>query len=256
MIVGVNVNRAIISRCLLIVAVCGVVLSGCVKPKPVKLPPVSDGWKNTEAFSDGYVVQRGDTVYSIAWGFGLDYQKLVRANRLVEPYQLTPGEKIKLCQVNKAEQVATYQHQPVNRSSLKEVSNNRQRDNRRLVADQWLWPAEGELVTDFDGELGKSKGIDIMGTDGDVVSASKCGTVVYCGSGLRAYGKLIIVKHDNDYLSAYAYNQEILVREGQVVNAGQKIATMGRDYSGVTKLHFEIRRFGNPVDPLKYLPEK
>jgi lipoprotein NlpD len=117
----------------------------------------------------------------------------------------------------------------------------------------WLWPATGKLVTGF-SDTANLKGIDIAGKAGQPVLASAAGKVVYAGSGLRGYGKLVIVKHNNTYLSAYAHNSEILVKEGQQVTRGQKIAEMGNSDSDQVKLHFEIRRLGKPVDPLKYLP--
>jgi lipoprotein NlpD len=117
----------------------------------------------------------------------------------------------------------------------------------------WVWPAKGKVVTGF-SETANLKGIDIAGTAGQAVLASAGGTVVYAGTGLRGYGKLIIVKHSGTYLSAYAHNKEILVKEGQQVAKGQKIAEMGSTDADQVKLHFEIRRHGKPVDPLRYLP--
>ncbi|MEO8306217.1 MAG: peptidoglycan DD-metalloendopeptidase family protein [Betaproteobacteria bacterium] len=117
----------------------------------------------------------------------------------------------------------------------------------------WAWPAKGKVVTGF-SEVTNLKGIDIAGTAGQPVTASAAGKVVYAGTGLRGYGKLIIVKHNDTYLSAYAHNREILVKEGQQVGKGQKIAEMGNTDADQVKLHFEIRRQGKPVDPLRYLP--
>jgi lipoprotein NlpD len=117
----------------------------------------------------------------------------------------------------------------------------------------WLWPATGKLVTGF-SDNANLKGIDIAGKVGQPVLASAGGKVVYAGSGLRGYGKLIIIKHNKNYLSAYAHNKDILVKEGQQVARGQKIAEMGNTDADQVKLHFEIRRLGKPMDPLKYLP--
>ena len=118
---------------------------------------------------------------------------------------------------------------------------------------QWSWPAKGRIVTNF-SETANLKGIDIAGTAGEPVRASAPGRVVYAGSGLRGYGKLIIIKHNATYLSAYAHNREILVKEGQQVTRGQKIAEMGNTDADQVKLHFEIRRHGKPMDPAKFLP--
>ena len=117
----------------------------------------------------------------------------------------------------------------------------------------WTWPAKGKVVAGF-SETANLKGIDIAGTAGEAVRASAPGRVVYAGSGLRGYGKLIIIKHNGTYLSAYAHNREILVKEGQQVTRGQKIAEMGNSDANQVKLHFEIRRHGKPIDPAKYLP--
>jgi len=117
----------------------------------------------------------------------------------------------------------------------------------------WAWPAKGKVVAQFN-ESGGSKGMQIAGEMGQPVFASAAGRVVYSGSGLRGYGNLIIIKHNNTYLSAYAHNSSVLVREGQSVARGQKIAEMGSSDAERVKLHFEIRRLGKPVDPARYLP--
>jgi lipoprotein NlpD len=117
----------------------------------------------------------------------------------------------------------------------------------------WMWPTKGKLVTGF-SDTANLKGIDIAGAAGQPVLASAAGRVVYAGSGLRGYGKLVIIKHNNKFLTAYAHNREIVVKEGQQVTRGQKIAEMGNTDADQVKLHFEIRRLGKPMDPLKYLP--
>ncbi|MEO8487706.1 MAG: peptidoglycan DD-metalloendopeptidase family protein [Betaproteobacteria bacterium] len=117
----------------------------------------------------------------------------------------------------------------------------------------WVWPAKGRLVAQF-SEGASLKGIDIGGANGDAVVASAPGRVVYAGSGLRGYGKLVIIKHNATYLTAYAHNRDILVKEGQSVARGQKIAEMGSSDADRVKLHFEIRRLGKPMDPLRFLP--
>ena len=118
----------------------------------------------------------------------------------------------------------------------------------------WTWPANGKLIGTF--SEGGNKGIDINGKAGDAVLAASSGKVVYSGTGLRGYGKLVIVKHNNTFLTAYAHNQNVLVKEGQSVSKGQKIAEMGNTDADQVKLHFEVRRQGKPVDPLKYLPQR
>jgi len=123
-------------------------------------------------------------------------------------------------------------------------------DDDRL---EWVWPAKGKVIGTF-SETANLKGIDIAGAAGASVVASAGGTVVYAGTGLRGYGKLIIIKHNKTYLSAYAHNRDILVKEGQSVTKGQKIAEMGNTDTSDVKLHFEIRRLGKPMDPARYLP--
>ncbi|MET3182648.1 UNVERIFIED_ORG: lipoprotein NlpD [Variovorax guangxiensis] len=118
----------------------------------------------------------------------------------------------------------------------------------------WIWPASGSLIAGFDEA--KNKGYDISGKAGDPVLAAADGRVVYAGAGLRGYGNLIILKHNNTYLTAYAHNQTLLVKEDQSVQKGQKIAEMGNSDADRVKLHFEIRRQGKPVDPSRYLPNR
>lgn len=118
----------------------------------------------------------------------------------------------------------------------------------------WIWPGKGSVIAEFDES--KNKGVDISGSAGDAVLAAADGKVVYAGAGLRGYGNLIILKHNNTYLTAYAHNQSLQVKEDQSVKKGQKIAEMGSSDSDHVKLHFEVRRQGKPVDPLKYLPAK
>ncbi len=122
------------------------------------------------------------------------------------------------------------------------------------LSTPWIWPTGGQVLSNFAD--GKTKGIDIAGKPGDDVLASSSGRVVYAGAGLRGYGKLVIIKHDADFLSAYAHNRTLLVKEGQSVAKGQKIAELGDTDADRPKLHFEIRRRGKPVDPLKYLPNR
>lgn len=121
-------------------------------------------------------------------------------------------------------------------------------------AIDWAWPANGSLLAPF--SEGSNKGVDIAGKMGDPVLATAAGKVVYAGSGLRGYGKLVIVRHDAEFLSAYAHNSNILVKEGQAITRGQRIADIGNTDAESPRLHFEIRRQGKPVDPMKYLPAR
>lgn len=118
----------------------------------------------------------------------------------------------------------------------------------------WLWPASGEVIEGFDEST--NKGLDIAGEPGDPVVAAAAGSVVYSGSGLRGYGKLVIIKHEDDFLTAYAHNRDLLVKEGDKVSKGQKIAELGSTDADRPKLHFEIRKQGKPVDPANFLPAR
>ena len=123
-------------------------------------------------------------------------------------------------------------------------------------APQWRWPTRGIILSSFQGNDGFNKGIDLGGKLGEPVLAAAAGQVVYAGSGLRGYGKLLIIKHNETFLSAYAHNERLRVKEGDLVKVGQVIADMGSSGTDRVKLHFEIRRDGTPVDPLKYLPRR
>jgi lipoprotein NlpD len=118
----------------------------------------------------------------------------------------------------------------------------------------WTWPTGGKVLETFDEA--RNKGIDIAGSEGDPVLASNDGEVVYSGSGLRGYGNLVIIKHADEFISAYAHNKQILVKQGQAVKRGQRIADLGKTDANQPKLHFEIRHRGKPVDPLKHLPPR
>jgi lipoprotein NlpD len=137
--------------------------------------------------------------------------------------------------------------------SEKTALSNRDRIVARVNPGGWQWPAQGDVLKGFSLQMGGNKGIDIAGNLGDPVRAVAPGKVVYSGSGLRGYGNLVIIKHSDNYLSAYAYNKKLLVKEGDVVKAGAEIAKMGQNDAGRVMLHFEIRRNGKPVNPLLYL---
>jgi Membrane-bound metallopeptidase len=222
-----------------------IIVTGCVHRKPVKLPPVVEGWQRSTAGKNAYIVQKKDTLYSIAWAFGLDYRELAKKNSLNPPYSLRCGQRIYIVS----------QQPTKNNYSPKTVLFTPERTNVQSLQG-WIWPARGAVIKWFDDKLGGNRGIDIRSDYGSPVLASNSGSVVYSGTGIRSYGKLIIIKHNDDYLSAYAHNAVMLVREGQKVSVGQKIATMGSDDAGKVGLHFEIRRIGKPVNPLMYLPKK
>ncbi len=201
------------------------------------------------AASAGYrIVRPGDTLYSIAWEAGLDYRRVAQWNAIAEPYVIRPGQRIELKAPARPGGVPA----PAAKDPAP-AATDPGADEASGPVDRWVWPAKGKLSKRFSTKKG-SKGIDIAGRLGSAVRAAAAGKVVYAGSGLRGYGQLIIVKHNDTYLSAYALNRKILVREGARVGAGDPIAEMGDGGGGQGTLHFEIRRRGSPVDPLRYLP--
>jgi len=221
--------------------------------------------------ADFYIVKKGDTLYSIAWNYGHDYREVADWNNISAPYVIYPGQKISLAApARKKAQPLTpgpivSRDKPVSGKApgkkpaaadkAPERETPVEKNNRRNLKGplQWAWPARGRIVNS-DTPISK-KGIDIAGSPGQVVNAAGEGEVVYSGSGLLGYGRLIIIKHNDMYLSAYAHNSKLLVSEGDYVRAGQNIAHMGQTSKGMTLLHFEIRKNGEPVNPLKYLPK-
>ncbi|MEW6764582.1 MAG: peptidoglycan DD-metalloendopeptidase family protein [Pseudomonadota bacterium] len=193
-----------------------------------------------------HVVQRGETLYSIATSHGLDWKVVARVNRLSPPYTLHVGQRLRLAGTASRDRGA---------SSARDTRDDAPPDQPPTAID-WSWPTEGRVVTSFKPGHATRKGIDIAGRLGQPVHAAASGEVAYSGSGLPGYGKLIILKHDARYLSAYAYNHELLVSEGQRVQSGQMIARMGQAEVGKPLLHFEIRLDGDPIDPLRHLPRR
>ncbi len=187
-----------------------------------------------------YEVTRGESLYLIAWRLDIDYKVLARINHIKSPYQLTPGQRLKLSggQANKSTPV----------SNTRRVQANASGASKSIKF--WEWPAKGTILDKYSQN---NKGINIGGIAGEPIRASAGGEVVYAGDGLSAYGNLLIIKHNGTYLSAYAHNQDLQVKEGQTVKQGQIIAHMGSTGTNKTMLHFEIRKNGKPVNPLQYL---
>jgi lipoprotein NlpD len=191
-----------------------------------------------------YVVKRGDTVYSIALHHGLDYHDLARWNHLPADNLISPGQRLFLAPPRAGTAIPAPQ---AHAQSTPPVPAG--------PPIAWAWPAAGHITTGVVKPNG-GVGLDILGDAGELVRAAADGRVVYTGSGLRAYGELIIIKHDERYLSAYGHNASVLVQEGQQVHAGTPIATMGPGTTGQPTLYFEIRLLGRPVDPLSLLPAR
>ena len=232
------------------------------KPASPQAPVVSE----PPPKSAYYVVKPGDTLIKIGLEHGQNWRDIIRWNSIENPNIIEVGQVLRVFPpmvdpttdavvvkpVTTPSQVINTgteaKSTPVNTpQSVQPVENT---DDTTVFA----WPASGNLIAVFD-DL-KNKGIDISGKTGDPVYAAADGRVVYAGAGLRGYGNLVIVKHSNNFLTAYAHNQSLLVREDQSVKRGQKIAEMGISDSETVKLHFEIRKQGKPVDPVKLLPAR
>lgn len=206
-----------------------------------------------------YRVRAGETLYAIAWRYNLDYRELARWNNISAPYTIHPGQELIL--TDPASLPETRQPAVAPRASPAVAADKPRRAETRTETQpalpppsKWTWPTRGRVVQTFQGSQSIAQGIDIAGALGQDVRASADGKVVYSGSGLAGFGQLVIIKHNDTYISAYGHNRKLLVNEGDEVKAGQKIAEMGK-LQGNPCLHFEIRRQGKPVDPLKYLPK-
>jgi lipoprotein NlpD len=257
----------------LCVLLLGTVLLGCAGTSG-KAPVVDRSYGSKQrqynpVTSGHYVVKPGDTLYSIAFRFGWDWKALAARNGIRAPYVIVPKQVIQFSPTSKASVVArkTSTKKPVSTAKnkpvyvakpVRSVTSTPQASKPVVAGSQgkWLWPASGTLVGRFSSNTSLNKGIDIAGQLGQSIMATADGSVVYAGSGLRGYGELVIIKHDDTFISAYGHNRRLLVNEGQTVKAGQKIAEMGSTGTDQVKVHFEIRRQGKPVDPLQYLPKR
>lgn len=194
-----------------------------------------------------HVVRSGETLFTIAWRYGKDYRDLARWNDLGDGSLIFPGQVIRLNPPPSATAARAGSSKPVTR---------KQSEATPEPPPPWQWPTSGRVLAGFDGKPGGGTGIVIGGQAGQAIRAAAAGRVVYSGGGLIGYGQLIIVKHNDTYLSAYGYNASLLVKEGDNIRKGQRIATMGEGPGQEPRLHFEIRRNGKPVDPRQYLPAR
>jgi len=241
----------------------GAVDSGNVKQLP--------GFEN--AGKPGYyTVKPGDTMIRIGLENGQNWRDIVRWNNLENPNIIEVGQVLRVVPPTSESPLVVTRPvspgsapasstPPAQAASAAKPASAPASANPAPASSAsgdediaWIWPAQGTMVAGFDEA--KNKGLDISGKAGDAVVASADGRVVYAGAGLRGYGNLVILKHNNTFLTAYAHNQTLLVKEDQNVKKGQKIAEMGNSDADRVKLHFEIRRQGKPVDPAKYLPAK
>ena len=200
------------------------------------------------ADGDQHVVRKGETLYSIAFRYGKAPEDLARWNRLGDGSLIHPGQVLRLAPPSGS------------RSSQRSTAERSRPKPLPKLPDQpapsWAWPTSGRINVEFGGKPGPGTGVLIDGRAGQAVTAAASGRVVYAGSGLIGYGQLIIIKHNETYLSAYGYTQSLLVKEGQAIKTGQRIATMGEGPERKPRLHFEIRRNGKPVNPRQFLPTR
>lgn len=216
---------------------------------------------------DTYTVRRGDTLYSIAWRYGVDWRRLARWNGIGPPYDIYPGDVLHLdgrmrsvASTSSPGGTATAaggdSRDGGQRTAHASSPAPHGRAPASLASDlDWRWPVAGEVLRGYSSEHVR-RGIDIAGSAGDAVRAAAPGRVVYSGSGLKGYGNLVIIKHDDRFLSAYGFNRRLRVEQGETVGAGQHIADVGLGPENRAMLYFEIRRDGEPVDPQRLLPRR
>lgn len=239
---------------------------------------------NPPVYWGRHVVREGETLYGIAWNYGRDYRELGSANGLGPPWTIRAGQVLRLdvrgtAQSGNSGRTTAKASKPAANTSTRKArakqpaqaaantrktAVTRKPDTSAPLASRsqtvasipWRWPHSGTVIAGYSASGKVNKGVDIAGKAGDAVRAAADGSVVYAGNGLLGYGNLIIVNHNEHYLSAYAHNRKIRVSEGENVKAGQVIAELGSSGSERPKLHFEIRKNGNPVDPAHYLPPR
>ncbi|MEN9929808.1 MAG: hypothetical protein RL604_55 [Pseudomonadota bacterium] len=223
--------------------------------KGASLEPVQAGF---------YRIKRGDTLLRIALDHGQSHRDIAEWNNIADMNQIEVDQVIRVLPPRSAKamtskvEVKQEKPSPSNQMKDEKLAKNEvkaEKSNNEPAADAGIklsWPSKGNVIDRFDE--GKNKGIGISGKSGDPIQAAADGKVVYAGNSLRGYGNLLIVKHDNTYLTAYAHNKTLLVKEGDTVKKAQKIAEMGNTDADQVKLHFEVRKHGKPVDPMSYLP--
>ena len=272
----------------LLVIVITLTMAGCASPTgPAPVSSISKFSKKSaypvKLTGKRYRVKKGDTLYSIAFSAGIPAKKLSKINRIPPPYVIYPGNWLSLVAVkspitivNKknvskkwhkkldSQKKDTYSKSVIKpkrstkkpKKKIKVVSSVSNKDNYAKKISKWIWPAKGRVVSAYSATKQGNKGIDIAGNKGSNIVASAAGKVVYAGNALRGYGNLIIIKHNEKYLSAYAHNETIFVKEKQRIKQGQIIAKMGDTEAQRVQLHFEIRFRGKSVNPANYLPKR
>jgi lipoprotein NlpD len=228
-------------------------VAGCASSRA----PVEYRVKPGSAPPGQYYVTAGDTLFKIAWRFGVDYRELAAINDIPQPYTIFPGQKLVFkASAPSKPQVATAAKPTAKPAPTPRVIPPAAASSSTTPAfnGRWIWPSEGTVIRGYSGSL--HKGIDIDGSRNDPIRAVAAGEVVYAGTGIAGYGRLLIIKHDDTYLSAYGHNESLVVAEGARVSAGQLIARKGDSGTNRVKLHFEIRRKGKPVDPISVLGKR
>ena len=271
----------------ILVSIITVVIVGCTVPRPAPVEtrtvemerkPVEAQFKRNKNLIDGafYTVRKGDTLFGIALAFGQNWRDIASWNNLSDPDKIKIGEKLRVMPKDTSNAAVSIPLEsaaietPPGRSTSGESEvalNERALDDNDVLPDNgidrdeglvsslgWVWPANGQVTEQFSDS--NSKGISIAGASGEAIFAVSDGKVVYSGNGLRGYGNLVIIKHPNEFITAYAHNKSIFVKEGETVDKGQKIAEMGMSETDSPKLLFEVRRGGKPLDPLLYLPKR
>lgn len=248
------------SRYLLIAAVAAVtsIMAGCAsRSARAPVADLSGGTSASSVAAGGtYVVKPGDTLYKIAQANNVDVATLTRLNHISDPSQLRVGQTLHLSgsggsAPSSAPSGGNATPVPIAPPAPAETAPAEKASDASLI--QWAWPASGRIIQGFNAT---TKGIDISGAPGEPVQAAADGKVMYAGNGVRGLGNLILLGHSNGFITAYAHNQTLLVKTGQQVHRGAKIATIGQTDTTSPRLHFEIRRRGTPVNPMSYLPAR
>jgi lipoprotein NlpD len=268
------VNRAAL-------AVAFIVLAGCASQKPAPVvdrkqaqprakAPAPAAARAAPVTEGTYVVKKGDTLYSIALENGADYREVAQWNRLDDPTKIQVGQVLRVTppedrsvQVGRAKMPERGEARPLDLpppqgtqgrkpAGAAEKATPSPQETPAATAAEFIWPARGKVIAGFAEP--RRKGIDIDGKLGDPVIAAAAGRVTYTGTGIPGLGKLVVIKHDNGFITVYAHNRDILVKEQQAVKRGQKIAEVGNTDADRPKLHFQIRKGSAAVDPMRYLP--
>lgn len=231
-------------------------VTGCASEAP-RAKVSRSGSAQTErskpTFGEVYVVTKGDTLYSIAFRNNLDYRELAAWNGIGRDYRINIGQRLRLTPPGS---VAAPVPLPMPAPPAAGTTSRPVQPAPQMIegAGIWEWPTRGSVARGF--AASGNKGIDIAGEHGQIVVASRGGRVVYSGAALKGYGELVIIKHDEQYLSAYGYNRRRMVNEGEEVGPGQPIAELGEGPEQKPLLHFEIRDRGRPLDPIRLLPTR